>query len=187
MHTQSSSRFLPACLLAVFLLTAGFEPAFAQSKLQENPGGYHGELDFPINWKQYYSYEEWTGIMHDIQREYDHLADIESIGRGGCTCAGAYSPNSCDAATDANCDSCGGASSRQMAAGTPSARLRRRASSASSRRPVYSRASARCILASGLSGASSTAPRKTRRPRSLLPRPNWVPTFCFGLEWLWSA
>jgi hypothetical protein len=81
MRTQTSLRFLPACLLAVFLLTAGFEPAFAQSKLQENPGGYHGELDFPINWKRYYSYEEWTGIMHDIQREYDHLADIESIGK----------------------------------------------------------------------------------------------------------
>jgi hypothetical protein len=81
MQTQKSLRFLPACLLAVFLLTAGFEPAFAQSKLQENPGGYHGELDFPISWKHYYSYEEWTGIMHDMQRQYSQLADIESIGK----------------------------------------------------------------------------------------------------------
>ncbi len=81
MQSQKSLRFLPACLLAVFLLIAGFEPAFAQSKLQENPGGYHGELDFPINWKRYYSYDEWTGIMHDIQEQYSQLADIESIGK----------------------------------------------------------------------------------------------------------
>ena len=81
MLTQKSLRFLPACLLAVFLLTAGFEPAFAQSKLQENPGGYHGELDFPVSWKRYYSYAEWTQMMHDIQDQYDHLADIESIGK----------------------------------------------------------------------------------------------------------
>ncbi|MBT8398408.1 MAG: hypothetical protein KJN92_15650, partial [Gemmatimonadetes bacterium] len=81
MQTQKSLRFLPACLLAVFLLTAGFEPAFAQSKLQENPGAYHGELDFPVSWKRYYSYDEWTQMMHDIQEQYDHLADIESIGK----------------------------------------------------------------------------------------------------------
>ncbi len=81
MHTHNSLRFLPACLLAVFLLTAGFEPALGQSKLQENPGGYHGELDFPWSWKRYYSYAEWTQMMHDIQDQYDHLADIESIGK----------------------------------------------------------------------------------------------------------
>ncbi|MCJ7629901.1 MAG: hypothetical protein MUO50_16110, partial [Longimicrobiales bacterium] len=81
MHTHKSLRFLPAFLLAVFLMTAGFEPASSQSKLQENPGGYHGELDFPISWKHYYSYEEWTGIMHDIQQKYSQLADIQSIGK----------------------------------------------------------------------------------------------------------
>ena len=81
MRTHTSSRFLPACLLAVFLMTAGVEPVFGQSKLQENPGGYHGELDFPISWKRYYSYEEWTGIMHDIQKQYSQLADIQSIGK----------------------------------------------------------------------------------------------------------
>ena len=81
MQTKKSLRFLPACLLAVFLMIAGSEPALAQSKLQENPGGYHGELDFPINWKRYYSYDEWTGIMHDIQEQYSQLADIESIGK----------------------------------------------------------------------------------------------------------
>ncbi|MFH1765646.1 MAG: M14 family metallopeptidase [Gemmatimonadota bacterium] len=81
MQMQNSLRFLPACLLAVFLMTAGFEPAIAQSKLQENPGGYHGELDFTMSWKRYYSYEEWTKIMHDIQDQYSQLADIESIGK----------------------------------------------------------------------------------------------------------
>ena len=81
MLTKQCLRFLPACLLAVFLLTAGFEPAIAQSKLQDNPGGYHGELDFPVSWKRYYSYAEWTQMMHDIQEQYDHLADIESIGK----------------------------------------------------------------------------------------------------------
>jgi hypothetical protein len=81
MQIQKSLKFLPACLLAVFLLTASFQPVFAQSKLQENPGGYHGELDFPISWKRYYSYDEWTGIMHDIQEQYSQLADIESIGK----------------------------------------------------------------------------------------------------------
>jgi len=81
MRTHTLLKLLPACLLAAFLSTAGVEPALAQSKLQENPGGYHGEMDFPISWKRYYSYEEWTGIMHDIQREYPALADIQSIGK----------------------------------------------------------------------------------------------------------
>jgi len=81
MQTHKSLSFLPACLLAVFLLTAGVEPVFAQSKLQESPGGYHGELDFPMSWKRYYSYDEWTQIMHDIQKQYSHLADIQSIGK----------------------------------------------------------------------------------------------------------
>jgi hypothetical protein len=81
MHTQKSSRFLPVCLLAVCLLTAGFEPAIAQSKVQQNIGGVHGELDFPVSWKQYYSYAEWTQMMKDIQAQYSDLADIESIGK----------------------------------------------------------------------------------------------------------
>jgi len=53
----------------------------AQDKLQQSPGGYHGELDFPISWKRYYSYDEWTKIIHDLQDQYDHLADIQSIGK----------------------------------------------------------------------------------------------------------
>ena len=81
MRTHKSISFLPACLLAVFLAMAVSGTALAQSKLQENPGGYHGEQDFPISWKHYYSYEEWTGIMHDLQDQYPQLADIRSIGK----------------------------------------------------------------------------------------------------------
>jgi hypothetical protein len=81
MQTTTRSNVLPACLLAVILTAMGFAPAWAQSKLQENPGGYHGEMDFPISWKRYYSYEEWTEIMHDLQDQYSQLAEIESIGK----------------------------------------------------------------------------------------------------------
>ncbi len=80
---RAAKRFqvLPACLLAVFLTVAGAGTATAQAKLQQSPGGYHGELDFPIDWKRYYSYAEWTEIIHDIQAQYSQLADIESIGK----------------------------------------------------------------------------------------------------------
>ena len=75
------SWILPAFLFA-FTLTAAFAgTAAAQSKLQQSPGRYHGELDFPINWKRYYSYAEWTKIIHDIQAKYPQLADIQSIGK----------------------------------------------------------------------------------------------------------
>lgn len=53
----------------------------AQKKLQTSPGGYHGEQDFSINWNRYYSYTEWTKIMHDIQKKYPQLSSIESIGK----------------------------------------------------------------------------------------------------------
>lgn len=63
------------------LLTVSATPLIAQKKLQKSPGGYHGELDFPISWKRYYAYAEWTKIMHDIQKKYPHLSDIQSIGK----------------------------------------------------------------------------------------------------------
>lgn len=66
----------------IVILGAGFIfPLNGQKKLQTSPGGYHGELDFPISWKRYYSYAEWTKIMHDLARQYSHLADIQSIGK----------------------------------------------------------------------------------------------------------
>lgn len=53
----------------------------AQEKKQTQPGGYHGELDFVMSWKHYYSYNDWTKIMHDMQKKYPNLASIESIGK----------------------------------------------------------------------------------------------------------
>lgn len=67
-------------LIALLTMPALASPA-AQKKLQKSPGGYHGELDFPISWSRYYSYAEWTGIMHKIQKKYPQLSDIESIGK----------------------------------------------------------------------------------------------------------
>jgi hypothetical protein len=81
MRRQKHLKYITVSIISVFLLTALAAPAFAQKKLQKSPGGYHGELDFPISWKQYYSYAEWTKIMHDIQKKYPHLADIQSIGK----------------------------------------------------------------------------------------------------------
>jgi len=80
MRKQNHLKYITVSILAVFLI-ASVIPAFAQKKLQKSPGGYHGELDFPISWKRYYSYAEWTKIMHDIQKKYSHLADIQSIGK----------------------------------------------------------------------------------------------------------
>ena len=72
-------KYTTAFMLAmVFVLTP---QGIAQKNQQKSPGGYHGELDFPISWSQYYSYAEWTKIMHDIQKKYPQLSDIQSIGK----------------------------------------------------------------------------------------------------------
>ena len=81
MKAYKSFKYILALSLVVILHASFLPPAYAQSKLQKSPGGYHGEMDFPINWKQYYSYAEWTKIMHDIQKKYPQLADIQSIGK----------------------------------------------------------------------------------------------------------
>ena len=81
MKSRNNFKYIRGFALVVLLVTSFMTPAFAQKKLQKSPGGYHGELDFPISWKRYYSYAEWTKIMHDIQKKYPHLADIQSIGK----------------------------------------------------------------------------------------------------------
>ncbi len=81
MNKKTILKTITAASLALFLLICFSPVVFAQKKLQKSPGGYHGELDFPISWKQYYSYADWTKILHDIQKKYPHLADIESIGK----------------------------------------------------------------------------------------------------------
>jgi len=79
--SKTSGNVVWASLLAALIAALLATPSATQEKRQESPGGYHGELDFPISWKQYYSYAEWTKIMHDIQAEYPHLSKIESIGQ----------------------------------------------------------------------------------------------------------
>ncbi len=80
MQTRKLLSVLAASSLALSLTLTSPSAVPAQEKYQANMGGYHGELDFPMSWKRYYSYGEWTKIMHDLQEEYDHLADIRSIG-----------------------------------------------------------------------------------------------------------
>ena len=67
--------------LAIILTVLLAGSLAAQSKLQTNPGGYHGELDYPMSWKRYYGYEEWTRIMRELQKKYPQLADIQSVGK----------------------------------------------------------------------------------------------------------
>ncbi len=78
---KNKLKLIMCFTVAAVLAMAIIAPVYAQSKLQNSPGGYHGEQDFPISWKRYYSYGEWTKIMHDLQKKYSHLADIESIGK----------------------------------------------------------------------------------------------------------
>jgi len=76
---------LTAVFALVFLVFSFFifqaPHTSGQSKIQRSPGGYHGELDFPISWKHYYTYDEWAKIMHELQKKYPNLADIQSIGK----------------------------------------------------------------------------------------------------------
>ena len=81
MSRQKTIHKFTILVLTIVLAVSLAGPTLAQKKLQKSPGGYHGELDFPISWKRYYSYAEWTKIMHDIQKKYPHLADIQSIGK----------------------------------------------------------------------------------------------------------
>lgn len=77
------SKYFSKIIIAISVLIFLNQPdrLVAQDKIQNSPGGYHGELDFPISWKHYYSYAEWTGLMKDIAKKYPHLASVESIGK----------------------------------------------------------------------------------------------------------
>jgi hypothetical protein len=81
MHTNKPSRTAPVLVLVALLTLVAIQTAGAQKKLQTSPGGYHGEQDFPISWKRYYSHAEWTKIMQDLQKQYPQLADISTIGK----------------------------------------------------------------------------------------------------------
>lgn len=73
-------KYYRIALLIIFSFTF-YHIVPAQEKLQLSAGGDHGELDFRINWKKYYTYEEWTGIMKDLQEAYPGICDISSIGK----------------------------------------------------------------------------------------------------------
>ena len=81
MKKRTRLQYVFTLALAALLIFSMASPGFSQKKLQKSAGGSHGEMDFPINWKQYYGHAEWSKIMHDIQKKYPHLSDIESIGK----------------------------------------------------------------------------------------------------------
>jgi hypothetical protein len=68
-------------LAGLLVLPSSAPSQTAPAKLQLSPGGSHGEIDFPISWKRYYAYGEWTKIIADLQKKYPHLADLASIGK----------------------------------------------------------------------------------------------------------
>jgi len=74
-------RILIAILFAAVILPSSSGLLPGQTKIQKSPGGYHGELDFPISWKRYYAYDEWTQILRDLQKKYPQLADLQTIGK----------------------------------------------------------------------------------------------------------
>ncbi len=83
-HSKITRRVVSgfaASLMIMMILSLLAGPASGQKNLQKSPGGYHGELDFPISWNRYYAYAEWTKVMHDIQKQYPRLSSIQSIGR----------------------------------------------------------------------------------------------------------
>jgi hypothetical protein len=81
MSRTTKRNWAPALALAVAVIAACWQPVAAQKKLAQDPGSYHGELDFQISWKRYYRYAEWTKLMQDMQKQYSQLADIASIGK----------------------------------------------------------------------------------------------------------
>ncbi|MDR1919747.1 MAG: hypothetical protein LBQ65_08900 [Tannerellaceae bacterium] len=70
-------RYILLSLILVFILPG----VFSQSKKQDKIGRAHGETDFIINWKQYYTYDEWVKIVFDLQKKYPNLCQVESIGK----------------------------------------------------------------------------------------------------------
>jgi hypothetical protein len=68
-------------LSLLLLLLSSSSAAWGQSKRQDRLGKPHGETDFVINWKQYYTYSEWVNILFDLQKKYPHLCTVESIGK----------------------------------------------------------------------------------------------------------
>jgi hypothetical protein len=81
MKTIRNSDKMAVVIFVILLSLVCGNTIYSQKKVQNSPGGYHGELDFPVSWNRYYTFPEWTKIMHDIQKQYPHLANIKSIGK----------------------------------------------------------------------------------------------------------
>jgi hypothetical protein len=81
MHTKTLSRCLLVPAVVLLAAIAWMAPVGAQKKLQTSPGLSHGEMDFPISWKQYYTFAEKVKIMQALQKQYSSLADLTSIGK----------------------------------------------------------------------------------------------------------
>ena len=77
---STTNIFMIALLTLIMIAGPATDIASGQQKLQTSMGGYMGDLDFPISWRRYYSYDEWTKIMRDMQSQYSSIADIQSIG-----------------------------------------------------------------------------------------------------------
>ncbi|MDR3194238.1 MAG: hypothetical protein LBT76_02960 [Tannerella sp.] len=69
------------CWITVIFGLVCLWPLAAQKKLQTDLGGHHGEMDFVINWKQVYSYDECVKIFFDLEKKYPGLCSVQSIGK----------------------------------------------------------------------------------------------------------
>jgi hypothetical protein len=81
MHIKTLCRRLLVPAVVLLAAIGWMGPVGAQKKLQTSSAGDHGEMDFPISWKQYYSYAEKLKILQGLQKQYSHLADLSSIGK----------------------------------------------------------------------------------------------------------
>jgi len=79
---MKKTTLIAVVLAAGFVLFPSRVPSFSgQDKIQTSPGGYHGEMDFPISWKRYYTYDELQKILRDLAAKYPRLADLQTIGK----------------------------------------------------------------------------------------------------------
>ncbi len=73
-------RTLTTLIVGISAVLAGL-PAQTQTKLQTNPGGYHGELDFPLSFKRYYNHPETVKILRDLHAKYPQLSELTTLGK----------------------------------------------------------------------------------------------------------
>lgn len=62
-------------------LGGGGTAVLEQKPPQPGQGGPHGENDFPISWKQYYTVAEKVKLLQELQKRYPQLARLYAIGK----------------------------------------------------------------------------------------------------------